>query len=73
MNTYAASKSHIKKIASKLTVHTKNICLTYVVAPKSKNARLIARIADYTINRCSLNANKFKIYVNFYRIPNKTN
>jgi len=28
-----------------------------------KNARLKARMAGYRINKCSLNANKFKIYV----------
>jgi len=33
--------------------------------------RLIARNADYTIHKCFLNANKFKIYVNFFKIPNK--
>jgi len=30
-------------------------------------------MADYTIKKCFLNVNKFKIYEHFFRIPNKTN
>jgi len=34
-----------------------------------KKTRLIVTMADFTINKCSLNANKLK----FLRIPNETN
>jgi len=30
-------------------------------------------MADYATHECFLNGNKFKIYVNFFRIPKKTN